>query len=143
MHTLSCYDSELFKRVFIRADGFGRVRRVERNIFDDATVRGADGGDADLNHGVHGDTSLINTLVDDTITAKGVKHMKDFEKFVQSLSDEVLSELEIKAISQANEKFENNKGDLNGIALSIIHERNFNTYMTIALLEKYHQWLAE
>ena len=69
--------------------------------------------------------------------------MKDFEKFVQSLSDEVLSELEIKAISQANEKFENNKGDLNGIALSIIHERNFNTYMTIALLEKYHQWLAE
>lgn len=69
--------------------------------------------------------------------------MKDFEDFVQSLSDEVFNELESKASSQANEKFENNKANFSEIVLPIIHERYFNTYMTIALLEKYHQWLAE
>ncbi len=69
--------------------------------------------------------------------------MKDFNDFVKSLSDNALSELNDKALEQANEVYEKHKEDFEKVMRPIMHERYFNTYLTIALLEKYHLWLAE
>lgn len=69
--------------------------------------------------------------------------MKEFREFVSSLSNEVLNELDNKAMDQANDAFEAHKNDFDRIIHPIIHERYFNTYMTIGLLEKYHEWLSE
>ena len=69
--------------------------------------------------------------------------MKDFEQFRDSLSNDVLKEIEEKAMVQANEMYEQKKDSFEKIMLPIMHERYYTAYFTIALLEKYHQWLAE
>lgn len=69
--------------------------------------------------------------------------MKDFNDFAKSLSNEVLNELDEKALKQANEVYEKHKEEFEAVIRPIMHERYFNTYLTIALLEKYHQWLSE
>ena len=69
--------------------------------------------------------------------------VKDFNDFVKSLSEEVLNKLSDRALNQANEVYEKHKEDVDKIIRPILHERYFNTYLTIALLEKYHQWSSE
>lgn len=67
--------------------------------------------------------------------------MKDFNKFKASLSEEVLAQIDSESIDYANEILDK-KYEKDDIESRYAHMSGYqNEYRTIAILERYHEWL--
>lgn len=70
--------------------------------------------------------------------------MKNFEEFKKSLSKDVMNEIYVIAKEKAEQKYIEVYGnDKDNLSKVFIIESYKNTYITLALLEKYHIWNNE
>lgn len=69
--------------------------------------------------------------------------MKDFNEFKALLSEEVLAQIDSESIDYANEILDRKYAE-DDIESRFVHMSGYqNEYRTIAILERYHQWISQ
>lgn len=67
--------------------------------------------------------------------------MKNFKEFKDSLTTDVMNEILSSSLKKADEKYEKVYGkEEDSLSKVIVIESYKNTFITLALLEKYHNW---
>lgn len=75
------------------------------------------------------------------ISVKGGVLMKNFKEFKDSLTTDVMNEILSSSLKKADEKYEKVYGkEEDSLSKVIVIESYKNTFITLALLEKYHNW---